>query len=67
MGSCLRCGAPVWWGEYEGERIPLDSHETLGGDFTLDVKSNLIPVKNPNVVAFPDHRKTCAAETGTRT
>lgn len=69
MATCVSCGASIEWRDGpDGERIPLEEHDQMRGPHRYAEKDGkLVPVhERAEVLARPDHRKTCPLPGGRR-
>jgi hypothetical protein len=68
MRTCQDCGASLRFGLLDGERIPVDAHETMRGPDRYIFEGDKLVAVSPtaDVLAFPDHRKSCRARLPTR-
>lgn len=60
-GACVRCGQPVRWVEFEGEKIALDTVEVFDGPFRLvgESQTEAERITRPGFYGYQDHATTC--------
>ncbi len=68
MATCVSCGASIQWRDIDGERVPLDEHDTMRGPHRYTERDGkLVPVtETAPVLARADHRQTCPFKKGKR-